>query len=123
GLPTFIVSFLRDRENTLTHHWSAPALPAVWLATVSGLELVRARWRGAALALVALSAGFAYAIMSPLPGGFIFDPNEFVRGPRELALERAVALVPTSAPAAVSQNVAPHLANRSELFVYPIDDT
>src|SRR5262249_19592676 len=50
------------------------------------------------------------------------DAGAMVRGPHEADLQRAVAAVPPGAALAASANVAAHLANRAEGYVYPIDD-
>jgi uncharacterized membrane protein len=122
GLPTFVALFLQDREDTYARHWSAPILPALWLATVAALTRLHGRGRRVGLGLLIVGSLLAYGLASPLPGGGAFAPAELARGPRELALERAAALVPPTAAAAVSANVAAHLTGRRELYVYPVND-
>lgn len=143
GLPTFAALWLQDRDDTFTRHWSAPILPAIWLATATGLVALRGRARVAGRALLVVGTASSYALASPLPGGGAFNPARYellsqvwemrerlmsvrggdgVRGQRQAALERAVALAPVGVPTIASGNLATHLAARRELYVYAIDD-
>jgi hypothetical protein len=77
-----------------------------------------------ALGVAALGVGTtaSYLISSPLPGGAAFQAAEFLQERRTEALARAVALVPPDVPVAASANLAAHLANRRQVYAYPIDE-
>jgi uncharacterized membrane protein len=120
--PTLGALLLQDREDTLHRHWAAPALPLIWVAAALGLSRLRGRSRHAGVGIVLVGALLAYVLISPLPAGRRFERDEFVRGPHEVDLDLAVAAVSLAARLAVSENVAAHLANRQELFLFPIDD-
>lgn len=124
SLPSGLALFLQDRADTFRRHWAAPILPLLWLAAAAGIERVgrTSGRRLLPLGLVGVGTVLAFLLASPLPGGGAFEPDSLARGPHEADLDQAVAAVPTDAPLAVSANVAAHLANRSELYVYPIDD-
>src|SRR5688500_12941631 len=79
------------------------------------------RRRGGLVALT-LGTGTAYLLASPLPGGGAFDAASLNGGPHAADLQHAIAAVPPDAVLAASANVAAHVANRFEVYVYPIDD-
>ena len=137
ALPTGAALFLQDRTDTFHRHWAAPILPLLWLAAAVGLAQIRRTrpddrrpWSSSfprpsaqvSLGLLAAGISAAYLLASPLPGGRNFDPAILAYGPHELDLDRAVAAVPPDAALAVSANVAAHVANRPEVYIYPIDD-
>lgn len=111
---------LADNEGRFRRHWVAPALPIIWLATVSGLARLRPgipRLAGAGF-LVA-GAMVSFFIDSSLPGGGDYEPFDTVWTGRAEQLERALAEVPADAPAAASRRALPYLANRAALYVFP----
>jgi hypothetical protein len=103
-------------------HWAAPILAAIWLGTVFALARQPRNRRRVGLTALVLGTGASYLVSSPLPGGAAFNAAEFSRSPREAALDRAVAVVPPEVPLAVSANLAAHVANRRQVFAYPIDE-
>jgi uncharacterized membrane protein len=121
-LPTAVALFLQDRGDTFQRHWAAPVLPLIWLASLAGLARQLGGRRRAGLVALTLGSSTAYLLASPLPGGGAFDPTSLTGGPHAADLHHAVAAVPPDAVLAASANVAAHLANRSEVYVYPIDD-
>lgn len=122
GAPNAGALFLQDRAETFHRHWAAPALPLLWLAAGLGLARLTGRARRVGLGALVVGSTTAYLVAGPLPGGGRFEPDNLQRGPRVQELEQAVRSVPSSAILAASANVAAHLANRPELYVYPIDD-
>ena len=120
--PTIGALMLQDRSDTLHRHWAAPALPLLWLAAILGLRRLSGRGRQVGIGLALAGAAAAYLCGSPLPGGRHFAASDYERQAHETDLDLAVAAVPPRARLAASENVAAHLANRSELYLYPIDD-
>jgi uncharacterized membrane protein len=120
ALPELGALLLADNEGRYRRHWVAPALPIIWLATISGLaRFTQPRHRHLAAGLVLAGAMTAFVIDSSLPGGGDYEPFDTVWTPRAEQLERALQEVPSDASAAASRRALPYLANRAELYVYP----
>ncbi|MFN0073180.1 MAG: DUF2079 domain-containing protein [Chloroflexota bacterium] len=109
-----------DNEGRYRRHWVAPALPIIWLATVSGIaRLDGSRARITAMGVVVVGSVTSFVIDSSLPGGGTYEPYDTVWSPRSEQLQRALAEVPETVPVASSRRTLAYLANRSELYVYP----
>jgi uncharacterized membrane protein len=121
ALPSGAALLLQDRDDTFSRHWVLPLLVAIWFATVVGLSRVRPGLpRSAALALLVAATVFSYALLSPFPGGGRFDARGIEQDERSTLLHRAVERIPASAVVVASPNVVAHLANRPEVYVFPI---
>lgn len=111
---------LADREGRYRRHWVAPALPIIWLATVSGIARLRhTPARSLAGGLMVAGSITAFAIDSSLPGGGDYEPYDTVWSPRAEQLQRALAEVPADVSVAASRRILAYLAHRHELYVYP----
>jgi predicted membrane protein DUF2079 len=111
---------LADNEGRYRRHWVAPALPILWLATVSGLaRFSGARWRNLAGAAIVLGTGTSFVIDSSLPGGGDYEPFDTIWSSRAEQLQRALQEIPAEVPAAASRRALGYLANRPSVYVYP----
>jgi uncharacterized membrane protein len=120
--PTFMALLLQNRDDTFGRHWVAPLVIVLWLGTIAGLATLRAPIaRRAGLAAIVAGTLLSFLVISPLPGGGLFDADALVSTERAELLRRAVSRVPPSAIVVASPNVVAHLANRPEVYVFPID--
>ena len=120
--PSFAALALQDRDDTFGRHWAAPLLVAVWFATVAGLARLPAGTpRRAGLAALVVGTALGYRLVSPLPGGALFDGEALEHDDRTALLARAVERVPPEGSVIASANVVAHLANRPQAYVFPID--
>ncbi len=122
GAPSFAALLLQNRDDTFGRHWAAPLMMALWLSGIAGLARLRVgRPRSIGLGLLVLGTALAFWLVSPLPGGGSFNPAALSRDERTDLLTRATGRVPPAASVVASPNVVAHLANRREVYVFPID--
>lgn len=119
-LPHAATLLLADKEGRFRRHWAAPMLPAIWLAAVVGLaRLRRPPLRMAGVAVLVVGSLGSYLADSSLPGGGDHEPADIVWTSRAEQLRYLVAAVPPDASVAASRRALGHLADRSELYVFP----
>ena len=119
-LPHAATLLLGDKEGRYRRHWAAPLLPTIWLATVIGLARLRQpTLRTAGIALLCVGSATTYLADSSLPGGGEHEPADVVWSDRAEQLSSLVGAIPPDASVAASRRVLGHLADRSELYVYP----
>jgi uncharacterized membrane protein len=111
---------LADNEGRYRRHWASPMLPFIWLAVVAGLaRLRRPPLRLAGIAALVVGSVASYAVDSSLPGGDDYEAEDVVWTERAEQLDHLVATVPPGVSVSASRRALGHLADRSELYVYP----
>ncbi len=119
-LPHAATLLLADKEGRYRRHWAAPMLPAIWLAAVVGLaRLGKSPLRLAGIGLLVVGSVASYLVDSSLPGGGDYEPEDVVWTERAEQLSYLAAAVPPDASLAASRRPLGHVANRSELYVFP----
>jgi uncharacterized membrane protein len=79
AVPELGALLLADNEGRYRRHWVAPALPIIWLATISGVARFEAgRVRRIVVGIVALGTIASFVIDSSLPGGGDYEPFDTV---------------------------------------------
>lgn len=128
GLPQAFLNLVTNVPwtKTITFHYAAVPYTAVTLAAVEGFAYlarrVRRRDRIELLSVAVLLCAFtATVVWGPSPIGDAYRDGEWaLEAKPELAqAQKAVDLVPGSAPVSASYNMLPHLAHRAEIYSFP----
>ncbi|MCC6173762.1 MAG: DUF2079 domain-containing protein [Chloroflexi bacterium] len=119
-LPHAATLLLADKEGRYRRHWGGPTIPIIWLATVVGLaRLRRPPLRAMGVGLMLIGTVATYVLDSNLPGGGDYDPADAVWTDRSEQFRYVVDRVPPGVSVAASRRALGHLADHSELYVYP----
>lgn len=119
-LPPLTYLLLSDYQfqTSIQHHYTAPLVPFLFLATVVALQRVGARSPrlGRIAGVVLLVAALMSArYWSPLPGGRAHEPTRFAVTEETRAARALLATVPPDAAVASDWTYLPWLANRWQL--------
>lgn len=119
-MPHAATLLLADKGERYRRHWSAPMLPTIWLAAVSGFAALRGpRLRMVGLGMLIVGTVVTYRIDSNLPFGGDYDPADVEWSSRAEQHAYLVARVPAEASVASSRRALGALAARQELYVFP----
>lgn len=129
--PDIALSLLSDtRTQTSIHfHYTAGAIPGLMVAAVLGAARLRRRYasarrpEGRAIVVSTLVAGILLGplpIWSHVPLGADLGAREHVVGEHARVAERAVRLIPPSAPVSATNGLGAHLSERRRIFSFPI---
>jgi uncharacterized membrane protein len=129
--PELALNLLSDtRTQTSIHfHYTAGALPGLFVAAVLGAARLRRRFawarvpEGRAIVASTLVAG---VFLGPLPlwrhvpGGAELATREHIIGAHAGVVDRALALVPDDAPVSATNTLGAHLSERRRVFSFPV---
>lgn len=106
-------------QHQIGYHYSIVIVPALAMGTVHALGAMTPRWRGRMLALVGLASLWAALLWGPLPFGrnqpAYWAPDY---GP-PVAAREVLAVIPEDAVVSAHYRLAPHLAHRNEIYMFP----
>ena len=129
--PELLLNLLSDtRTQTSIHfHYTAGALPGLFVAAVLGAARLRRRFAWAARPegrAVVVSTLVAGILLGPLPAwrlvpfGSELGTREHVVTGRAEAAARAVRLIPRDAAVSATNTLGAHLSERSRIFSFPV---
>ena len=129
--PELLLNLLSDtRTQTSIHfHYTAGALPGLFVAAVLGAARLRRRFAWAARPegrAVVVSTLVAGILLGPLPAwrlvpfGSELGTREHVVSGRAEAAARAVRLIPRDAAVSASNTLGAHLSERRRIFSFPV---
>lgn len=105
--------------SQLQFWYAAPLLPLLFVAAAAAVAWSpRGRARFFAALLLA-AAGAAYLLLGPGPASLQYEPARFALDARTACGTQLLALIPPQASLSAQDNLLPHLAHRSTLFVFP----
>ena len=120
------------RTQTSIHfHYTAGALPGLFVAAVLGAARLRRRFawarrpEGRAVVVSTLAAGIVLGplpIWASVPFGSDLAAREHVVGHHADVAARAVALVPPGAPVSATNTLGAHLSERRRILSFPVLD-
>ncbi len=139
ALPQLLVNLFAGTgpAQTVDYHYAVLLVPVLVAAAMLGLARLRAQQREDALGrLVARPPRVAAALVGAvlvagvlqgplplwgwIPGGWGGSPrNAFTMDPQAIAMRRAVALIPSDAPVAATNNAGSHLSARRRILLLP----
>jgi uncharacterized membrane protein len=131
AVPDIALSLLSDtRTQTSIHfHYTAGAIPGLMVAAVLGAARLRRRYawarrpEGRAIVVSTLVAGIVLGplpVWSHVPLGSDLGAREHVVGGHAGVAERALRLIPATAPVSATNNLGAHLAERRRIFSFPV---
>jgi uncharacterized membrane protein len=131
AVPDIALSLLSDtRTQTSIHfHYTAGAIPGLMVAAVLGAARLRRRYawarrpEGRAIVVSTLVAGIVLGplpVWSHVPLGSDLGAREHVVGGHASVAERALRLIPATAPVSATNNLGAHLAERRRIFSFPV---
>jgi uncharacterized membrane protein len=129
--PDIALSLLSDtRTQTSVHfHYTAGAIPGLMVASVLGAARVRRRYawarrpEGRAIVVSTFVAGVVLGplpVWSHVPLGSDLGAREHVVGAHARVAERALRLIPASAPVSATNGLGAHLSERRRVFSFPV---
>jgi uncharacterized membrane protein len=131
ALPSLAINTLSNNSATYspnTFHYTAPIVPFIVVSSISGVAFLsrrlgrgdekrRSAWR-VRLLIIVIGASLGYHIMvgfTPLRLGFEWPTPD---GHDKLA-QRMLNEIPPQAPVSAQNSLVPHLANRSQVYIFP----
>lgn len=106
-------------QHLVQYHYSLIAVPALTLGAVHAFGVVRERWRILVVGAVALTALWSSILWGPLP----WSRNDLAywapSHPSAQAARRVVERVPAKAVVSAHHRIAPHLAHRPLIYMFP----
>ncbi len=125
--PELLLNLLSDtRTQTSIHfHYTAGALPGLFVAAILGRRSATPRRGSPARALVA-STLVAGALLGPLPVwrfvpfGSDLASREHVVGRHAEVAARAIDIIPDAAPVSATNTLGAHLSERRRVFSFPV---
>lgn len=131
ALPTAGYSLLSEFQPQYSIHffYSAPLLPFLFFAAISGIERLLA-WtthsrhaaivRRASVALIALSALAGYRFLSPAPLGLYYQAERYVITAHALLGDKLMRMIPSQGVVATQMDLLAHLSHRQQLYEIPV---
>ena len=139
ALPQLVINLFAASgpAQTVDYHYAVLLVPVLVASAMLGLArlreqgradalgrfLARPRWVASALVGAVIAAG---VFQGPLPlwgwvpGGWGGSPrNAFTMDPQAVAMEHAIALIPSDAPVAATNNAGSHLSARRRILLLP----
>ena len=118
--PQAATLLLADKGERFRRHWTAPMLPTIWLAAVTGYATLRGRpLRLLGLGLMVAGTLVTFLLDSNLPGGGDYDPADVAWSDRAEQDAYLVAQIPPGASLVASRRFLGAVGGRSELYVFP----
>lgn len=120
--PDMAINILSTNINLKSHeyHYGALIVPFVYISTIYGIRFISKSFKVSHtlifyyLAAATLMSAYLY---SPLPGMKEGDIRPYLENSQKI--HDYLALIPTNAKVAASNNIAAHLSNRDYIFVVP----
>jgi hypothetical protein len=111
-LPVTAAGGLRD-------WYVAPLLPLLWCAIALSLARLGERRAAAALAVLLVGTAVTFVAWSPFPGGAGYEPALFQYTRHHAIGHEVLGRIPPDVPVAAQSALAPHLAGRSRIELFP----
>jgi uncharacterized membrane protein len=122
ALPAFAVALLASVQSqySLDYHYPAIMIPFVFVLAVLGLQRLNRRAYNplvlaVAIVTIGLAMNYSYGWLAGKRAGEFPRPR-----PHDAVLSRFFAEIPKQAPVSTMSDLAPHLSNRDEIYLFPV---
>jgi uncharacterized membrane protein len=106
-------------QHQIGYHYSVVVVPALALGTVHALGAVKDRWRGRMLTAVLLMSVWSALLWGPLPFARTQPAYWAPDHPAAVAAREIMAYLPADASVSAHYGIAPHLAHREQIYMFP----
>lgn len=115
-----------ETQTSIHFHYTAGAIPGLFLAAILGAKRIRRRDSGISVGLLVVAGVLAGYLLGPLPvwrhvpGGSTIATREHLAGSHAETAVRLLAMVPPDAAVSATNTLGAHLSARRRILSFPL---